>query len=55
MKSDPSPEVPEVEILSAPKKENVEIIDVDAETPGKDVMEKNDIKRIIIDLKSKSK
>ena len=36
VKSDPSPEVEQVEILPAPKKEDIEIIDVDADVPVQD-------------------
>ena len=41
--------------MPAPEKSIVEINDVDTETPGQDVQEKNDFERTIIDLKSKSK
>ena len=43
VRSDPSPEVEEVEIFPAPKKEDVEIINVNAETLVQDVTEKNDL------------
>ena len=54
MRSDPSLEVEEVEILPTPKKADVEIIDVDAETLVQNVMEINDLERMKKKFASKS-
>ena len=53
-KREPSSMQTEVVIVTLPKKEIIEIIDVDADTSGQVVTEKNNIEKIMNKLKSKS-
>ena len=55
MKNDPSPEVQDMEMFPAPKKEDVKVIDVDAKTLVQDVIEKKIWKECKVTLKVRTK